>query len=247
MLFAACGTAAPSVKGRSVGKAANGPGLYVAKYLVMRPPAAYNNRVGSVPVRPKSSEPVALHAHAMDNLRFIRETMESAGSFTAVPGMGGILMGFSALAAAVMADRQAGVDGWLAVWVGEAFVAVLIGVAAAAQKARAGKAALLTGPGRKFALGLAPSIFVAALLTIVLYRAGLYAVIPGIWLLLYGTGILSGGAFSVPVVPVMGICFVALGAITVFCPLAWSHWLLAAGVGGLLLVLGGIISRRYGA
>ena len=120
--------------------------------------------MGSVPARPKSREPVALHAHAMDNLRFIRETMESAGSFTAVPGMGGILMGLSALAAAFLAGRQAGMDGWLAVWMGEAIVAVLIGVVAAAQKARAGKAALLTGPGRKFALGLAPSIFVAALL-----------------------------------------------------------------------------------
>jgi len=98
--------------------------------------------MGSVPARPKSSEPVALHAHAMDNLRFIRETMESAGSFTAVPGMGGILMGLSAVGAAFLAGRQAGIDRWLAVWVGEAFVAVLIGVVATAQKARAGKAPL---------------------------------------------------------------------------------------------------------
>src|SRR2546427_8328370 len=91
--------------------------------------------MGSVPARPKSREPVALHAHAMDNLRFIRETMESAGSFTAVPGMGGILMGLSALGAAFLAGRQVGIDGWLAVWMGEAFVAVRIGVVAAAQKA----------------------------------------------------------------------------------------------------------------
>src|SRR5690348_12015288 len=152
--------------------------------------------MGSVPARSKSREPVALHAHAMDNLRFIRETMESAGSFTAVPGVGGILMGLSALAAAFLAGRQAGIDGWLAVWVGEAFVAVLIGAIAAALKAGAGNATLLSGPGRKFALGLAPSIFVATLLTVVLYRAGLYAVIPGIWLLLYGTGILSGGSVA---------------------------------------------------
>ena len=121
--------------------------------------------MGSVPARPKSSEPVALHAHAMDNLRFIRETMERAGSFTAVPGMGGILMGFSALGAALIAARQPALDGWLVVWMGEAMVAVVIGVATAARKARAGKAELLSGPGRKFGLGLAPSIFVAALLT----------------------------------------------------------------------------------
>src|SRR2546427_5752753 len=202
--------------------------------------------MGSVPARPKSREPVALHAHAMDNLRFIRETMESAGSFTAVPGMGGILMGLSALGAAFLAGRQTGMDGWLAVWMGEAFVAVLIGVVAAAQKARASKATLLSGPGRKFALGLAPSIFVAALLTAVLYRAGLYTVIPGMWLLLYGTGILSGGAFSVPIVPVMGSCFVTLGAVAIFFPLVWAHWFLAAGFGGLHIFFGALIASRYG-
>lgn len=189
---------------------------------------------------------MALHAHAMDNLRFIRETMERAGSFTAVPGMGGVLMGLSALGAAVLAARQPSLDGWLAVWVGEALVAVLIGAVAAARKARVVKAELLTGPGRKFALGLVPSIFVAALLTFVLYRAGLYAIIPGIWLVLYGTGILSAGAFSVPVVPVMGVCFVALGAVALFCPLEWSHWFLAAGFGGLHVVFGSLIAARYG-
>jgi hypothetical protein len=203
--------------------------------------------MGSVPIRPKRPEPVALHAHAMDNLRFIRETMERAGSFTAVPGMGGVLMGMSAIAAAFLAARQSGLDRWLTVWIGEALVALLIGVTAATRKARAVKAPpLFSGPGRKFVLGLVPSILVAALLTVVLYRAGLYAVIPGTWLLLYGTGILSGGVFSVPVVPVMGICFVALGAIAVFCPLSWSHWLLGAGFGGLHMVFGALIAWRYG-
>ena len=202
--------------------------------------------MASAPVRAKSHEPVAIQQHAMDNLRFIRETMERAGSFTAVPGMGGILMGLSALAAAVMASRQASLDGWLAVWVGEALVAVAIGAVAASHKAKLAKTPLLTGPGRKFALGLAPSIFVAALLTAVLYRSGLYAIIPGIWLLLYGTGILSAGAFSVRIVPVMGICFVALGAVALFCPLAWSHWCLAAGFGGLHVVFGALIATRYG-
>jgi hypothetical protein len=202
--------------------------------------------MGSVPAHPESREPLALHAHAMANLRFIRETMESAGSFTAVPGMGGMLMGLSALIAAFLAARQPALDSWLAIWMAEALVAVLIGVATAARKARAVKSPLLTGPGRKFALGLAPSIFVAALMTMVLYRAGLYGVIPGIWLLLYGTGILSGGAFSVPVVPMMGVCFVVLGAVTVFCPLEWSHWFLAAGFGGLHLIFGAVIAMRYG-
>jgi hypothetical protein len=202
--------------------------------------------MASLPARTKSREPVALHAHAMDNLRFIRETMESAGSFTAIPGRGGILMGLSALSAAVVAAWQPDLARWLAVWLAEAAVAVLIGAVTATQKARAARTPLLSGPGRKFALGLAPPIFVAALLTFVLYQAGLYALIPGTWLMLYGTGILSGGAFSVRIVPVMGVCFLVLGAIALFCPLAWSHWLLAAGFGGLHVVFGALIAARYG-
>jgi hypothetical protein len=181
----------------------------------------------------------------MDNLRFIRETMERAGSFTAVPGVGGMAMGVTAAAAALLAARQPSFDAWLATWLGEAFVALTIGVAAAGRKARAASTPLLTGPGRKFAMGLAPSIVVGGLLTVALYQAGLHHLIPGVWLLLYGTGVLAGGAFSVRIVPVMGACFVLLGGAAIFSPADWSNWFLAAGFGGLHLIFGGIIAVRY--
>jgi hypothetical protein len=182
----------------------------------------------------------------MDNLRFIRETMERAGSFTAIPGRGGIMMGLSALGAAIAAAWQPDLNRWLTIWLAEAALAVVIGAVTATQKARAVHAPLLSGPGRKFAAGLLPPIFVAALLTFVLYQAGLYAAIPGTWLLLYGTGILSGGVFSVHIVPVMGVCFLVLGTVALFCPLGWSQWLLAAGFGGLHIVFGALIAARYG-
>ena len=203
--------------------------------------------MGSVrPIRDRSADAVPLHAHAMDNLRFIRETMERAGSFTAVPGLGGMAMGVTAAAAAVLASRQGNFDTWLAIWLSEAFIALVIGVAAAGRKARAASTALLSGPGRKFAMGLAPSILVGGVLTFALYRAGLYAMIPGVWLMLYGTGVLAGGAFSVRIVPVMGFCFVLLGTAAVFSPAAWGNWFLAAGFGGLHLIFGAIIAVRYG-
>lgn len=203
--------------------------------------------MGSVrPIRESPKEPVALDAQAIDNLRFIRRTMEGASSFTAVPGMGGMLMGATALLAAALAARQSNAADWLAVWMGAAALAVTIGFATARMKARKMENPALAGPGRKFVLALVPSIFAAALLTLVLFREGLAAELPALWLLMYGTGVLSGGAFSVRIVPVMGLCFLALGAVAVFAPAEWGNWLLATGFGGVQIVFGAVIARRFG-
>jgi hypothetical protein len=191
------------------------------------------------------AEPISLHSHAMDNLRLIRETMERAGSFTAVPGWGGVAIGVSALAAAI-ASRQLTLERWLATWLLEAALAMVLAVLAIKRKANAAKGPLLSAPARRFVLSFAPPLLVGGLLTAVLYRAGLPAAIPGAWLLLYGTGVVTGGAFSVRVVPVMGLCFMSLGAVALFSPFAWGTAFLAAGFGGLHIVFGIIIARRYG-
>ena len=197
-------------------------------------------------LRSPRQEPVPIDAHAIDNLRYIRETMESAGSFTAVPGLGGIVMGLTALLAAPLAARQPTIERWLAVWLAEALLAFVIGMVSMSRKARAARTPLLFGPGRKFALSLFPPLGVAALLTAVLYRAGMPGLIPGTWLLLYGTGVVTGGAFSVRIVPVMGLCFTLEGAVALFCPASWGNWFMAAGFGGIQIVFGIIIARRYG-
>ena len=198
------------------------------------------------PIRAARSEPVSLQSHAMDNLQFIRETMERAGSFTAVPGWGGFAMGLTALAASIVASRQSSQEAWLATWLLEGVLAIALGGLAMKRKANRAQVPLMSAPARKFLLSFAPPLMVGALLTLVLYRAGLSGVIPGTWLLLYGTGVVTGGAFSVRVVPVMGICFMLLGAVALFCPMSWGTALLAAGFGGLHLVFGTIIARRYG-
>lgn len=172
--------------------------------------------------------------------------MERAGSFTAVPGVGGIALGCTALAVAILVRGMGNSPGWLAAWLGEAVLACLIGVAAAAHKSHKVGTPLLSGPGRKFLLGFAPPLLAGALLTAVLFRGGFGAPIPGIWLLLYGTGVLCGGAASVRVVPVMGICFMAFGAAALFAPPAWGNTLLAAGFGGLHILFGTLITVKYG-
>src|SRR5947209_11318608 len=135
------------------------------------------------PLRSRRPEPVALEAHAADNLRFIRETMERAGSFTAVPGWGGFAIGWTALAASFVAAQQTSRNAWLGTWLAEALVAVGIAAGATARKARAAKVPLLSGPGRKFALSFVPPLLVGVLLTVVLFPAGYAAVLPGMWLL----------------------------------------------------------------
>jgi hypothetical protein len=198
------------------------------------------------PIRAARPEPVSLHSHAMDNLKFIRETMERAGSFTAVPGWGGFAMGLSAIAASVIAARQSRQDAWLLTWLAEGVFAIALGALAMQRKANRAQVPLMSAPTRKFVFSFAPPLLVGALLTFVLYRAGLTGIIPGTWLLLYGTGVVTGGAFSVRVVPVMGLCFMLAGAVALFCPLSWGTAFLAAGFGGLHLVFGFIIARRYG-
>ena len=191
-------------------------------------------------------QPPALHDRAMDNLRYIRETMERAASFTAVPGWGQVAIGVSALVATYVSVHQRTPRGWLGTWVAEAIISLLIAGWSMDRKARATGVPLFSGPGRKVAFSLAPPMVVGALLTIVLFRAGLTERIPGMWLLLYGTGVITGGMFSVGVVPVMGICFMGLGAAGLFTPAGWGNGLMAAGFGGLHIVFGTIIARRYG-
>ncbi len=197
-------------------------------------------------LRPAGEEPPTLHGRAMDNLRYIRETMERASSFTAVPGWGGVCIGVTALVAAAIAARQPTRHAWLMVWLVEALLALAIGGWTMNRKARAAESTVLSGPGRKFALSLFPPLLAGAVLSVVLYRAHVFHALPGLWLLLYGTGVVTGGAFSVRVVPVMGLCFMVLGSVALWTPAGYDNWLMASGFGVLHIVFGIIIARRYG-
>lgn len=196
--------------------------------------------------RPRPSTTPALHDRAADNLAFIRQTMERAAAFTAVPGWGGVAIGGVGVGAALLAHRQPTIGHWLAVWFGALVMGLVLAAWTIGKKAARANVSLLTGPARRFALNFTPAMLVGGVLTVVLYRAQLYEAIPGTWLLLYGTGIVAAGAFSVPVVPALGTCFMLLGAFALFAPPAWNDWLLGLGFGGLHLLFGAIIARRYG-
>jgi hypothetical protein len=194
----------------------------------------------------KSAKVVSINEKAVENLRYIRETMERAGSFTAVPGWGGILMGVSALFTAFISSQLSSRPLWVVTWLGEAALAFAIGAWAMFQKAKAVKAPLLYGPGRKFALSLCPAMVAGAVFTAVLYANDLYQLMSGTWLLLYGVAVVAGGVFSVRVVPIMGVCFMTIGTLALFAPFTWANVLMALGFGIQHIIFGIVIARRYG-
>ncbi len=198
------------------------------------------------PTEPPRRDPPALHTRAADDLRFIRTAMERAGAFTAVPGRGVMVMGAIAFVATPVALAQATPDAWVSVWLVAAFVAMAIGTRAMVHKTRILGVPLLAGPGWKFLMSLTPPLLAGALLTGVLVRGGLFEALPGTWLLLYGTGVVTAGAFSVRIVPTMGLCQMLLGAAALAAPAAAGDALMAVGFGAVHVAFGWLIARRHG-
>ena len=187
-----------------------------------------------------------MQARAMDNLRYIRQTMEAAATFTAVSGWGTILIGVTALVATGLSLATHGTARWVFIWLCEAALSVAISVYAMALKARAAKLPLWSEPARKIVFSFAPPMAVGALLTLVCFERGLTTLLPGVWMLLYGVGVVAAGTFSVRIVPVMGIAFIGVGTVALLAPPSWAAACMAAGFGGLHVLFGAMIARRHG-
>jgi hypothetical protein len=200
-------------------------------------------------IRKESDEanaPVNISDRAIDNLQFIRETMERSTHFTAVPGYGGIFMGVTAAAAAYIANNQPDVKDWLTVWLAEAFLAFAIGLFATWQKAKISKTSLLSAPAKKFAMSFLPPLLGGIFITLGLWRFGHFEMMIPVWIICYGAAVVCGGAFSVKAVPIMGWCFIALGAIAFFLPAGHYNSMMGLTFGVLHIVFGVIIARKFG-
>lgn len=187
-----------------------------------------------------------MHEKALDNLRYIRNTMENAADFTAVPGYGMMLVGLSAVLASWLAFRAASPETWLAIWTAEGMAAVMLAFLSMLLKANSANVSLTSRPARRFALGFAPPLLAGAALTAAYSRALNYDGMPGLWLLLYGAAVVTGGMSSVRVVPVMGCCFMALGSLALFVPPDWARVLMGVGFGALHIFFGYYIARKHG-
>lgn len=195
---------------------------------------------------PAAKAPAKLSDRAIDNVRYIREMMERSSHFTAVPGYGGMLMGATAVGAAYIAAQQIYLRNWLIVWLTEAFLAAAIGLLAMWQKSKIAGQSLLSAPARKFAFGFTPPLLCGVAVTLGLWRYEQYNVMAPVWMLCYGASVVTGGAFSVRAVPVMGWVFMAAGAAAFALPAAYGNCMMAASFGLLHIIFGAIIARRYG-
>ncbi len=193
------------------------------------------------------SDPFPIHEHAIENLRVIRETMERAGSFTSIPGWGGVAIGCTAIAAAWLAQQVISAPRvWLYVWLGEAIVAAIIAAITMAIKWRRTETPFMSGAARRFFISYLAPLIAGAALTLTLVHRESYDAIPAVWLLLYGSAFVSSGAFSIRVIPVMGVCFMLLGGLAALVRLPAGNLILGAGFGALHIIFGTIIARRYG-
>lgn len=193
----------------------------------------------------ETGEPVNIGDRAVDNLQFIRETMERSSVFTTVPGYGGLFMGATAVAASFIANSQPGRN-WLIVWLVEAVLAFFIGLFAMWQKSKIANVPLNSPPTKKFAKSFLPPLICAVVITLGLFRFGHFEALIPVWILLYGAAVICGGAFSVKAVPIMGWCFIALGTIAFFVPADFGNLMMALSFGVLHIVFGLIIARKYG-
>ncbi len=186
---------------------------------------------------------VALDSHAAATLRYIRASMEAAGT-VAVPGSAGVTMGVVGLLAAVLASTPALRPQWLVIWLIAATVAAIAGGALMARQASRQGFTLFGAPVRKFILCLAPGLFAGAVMTLVLWQGGHLRAIPGTWLLLYGCALISTSAPTTNIVGVLGGLFALLGLITFLIPQNLHTIALGAGFGGLHVIFGLMIRQR---
>jgi hypothetical protein len=193
------------------------------------------------------NQPLPIHEHALESLRVIRETMERAGSFTSIPGWGGFFIGLTALGTCAVAQGAVSApNAWLRIWLIEAGVAAAIGAVTMTRKWRRTETPFMSGVARRFFVSYFAPLLAGAVLTFTLAHRGSFDPLPAVWLLLYGTAFVSSGAFSIRVIPVMGVCFMLLGGLAALVRLPVGNLALGAGFGALHIIFGFIIARRYG-
>ena len=190
--------------------------------------------------------PIPIESRAIGTLDFIRASIEASTSM-AVPGMAGILMGIIGLLATVVTSIPQAAAYWLQIWLAAAATAFALGGALMAREAALSGHARYLGPVRKFLLCLCPALLAGAVLTFVLWRSSAQALIPGMWLLLYGCAVLSASTVTIArtmrLICIMGSLFVVLGLLAFASRPSLHMLILGMGFGALHTIFGILIGQ----
>jgi hypothetical protein len=190
--------------------------------------------------------PVPIESRALGTLSYIRSSIDAAGSL-AVPGAAGIVMGTIGMIASALTSVPALHTQWLGIWLAAAIAAFLMGGMLVVRQATERGRPLISGPLRKFLLCLCPALIAGAMLTFIFWQEGLERFIPGAWLLLYGSSVISAStvtnASNMRVIILMGTLFVVLGLAAFALPAPSHTLILGLGFGLLHLIFGLVIGR----
>ena len=194
---------------------------------------------------PKSSghNTVALDTHALGTLQYIRASIDAAG-LLAVPGSAGIAMGAVGVLTALLVSLKPLAVHWLQIWLIAGLVAIAFGTALMVHQVVTRGTALYRGPLRKFLMCLCPPLLVGGVLTWQLWLHGEIALIPGVWLLMYGCAVMAASTLTRRALAVMGALLAVLGVIALQLPLSYQNAVLGVGFGGLHLLFGILIGGR---
>jgi hypothetical protein len=196
-------------------------------------------------VQPAQCASIDIREQASDNLHFIRSAMARAGA-SSVSGAGTMAMGLVALSAMSLAATATDPADELLVWIGAAPAALAAGTLGSWLKARRNGLLLFGDPGRRFLLCLIPTLLIGVVITLVLWQTDEMPLLPGLWMMLYGAGVLSAGTYAVPPVMHMGVAFLLAGLVTLVAPPLWSNVLLGAAFGAVHLGFGHQVYRHHG-
>jgi hypothetical protein len=189
---------------------------------------------------------MALQTDAEEHLRYIRDVMQRSTEFSAISGVGVMAIGIVGIAASAYAAFALEPSAeWMLFWCAVAAVALLVGVPPTVRKARSAGTSVAVGPGRKFALCVAPAIVAGAGITFGLYQHDLFDLMPAAWLMIYGAGLTAGGTYSIGNLHVFGGLFILIGIAALLLPIP-GDILMGVGFGVFHLVMGSTIYRRYG-
>ena len=190
-------------------------------------------------IDPKSSarNTVALDTHALGTLQYIRASIDAAG-LLAVPGSAGIAMGAVGVLTALLVSLKPLAEHWLQIWLVAGLVAIAFGTALMVHQVLSRGTALYRGPLRKFLMCLCPPLLVGAVLTWQLWLRAEFALIPGIWLLMYGCAVMAASTLTRRALAVMGALLAVLGVIALQVPVSFQNAMLGLGFGGLHLLFG---------